>query len=132
VGHETPATAGAEVLEPAVVGAGVRERVARIRHLGLPLETEARVEERRRDPVTIEECETRAGIGRGDRRALGVATRNARGRQLLERLPHATESAEHLGRRQTGGAAIDLEEVPRVRAATDADGALAVRGIDVA
>src|SRR5439155_23169797 len=58
-GDEAPAAPRAELLDPAVVGARVGERIAWVGRLGLPLEPEARVEERARDAIVIAEPETR-------------------------------------------------------------------------
>ena len=126
------AAPGAEFLDPAVVGARVGERVAGVGRLGFPLEAEARVEERPRDAIVIEECQARGGVGRRRRRALRVAPRETRGRQLLEALPHATQSAQHLGCGEARGAAVDLEEVAPVAAPPDADRPGAIRGLQVA
>jgi len=109
----------------------VGERVARVGRLGFPLEAEARVEERTRDAIVIEECQARGGVGRRRRRALRVAPRETRGRQLLEALPHATQSAQHLGCGEARGAAVDLEEVAPVAAPPDADRPGAIRGLHV-
>src|SRR5207253_8282400 len=50
---QASAAPGAELLDPAVVGARVGERVAGVGRLRFPLEAEARVEERPRDAIVI-------------------------------------------------------------------------------
>src|SRR5207245_8019730 len=96
-GDPAPAATGGELLDPAVGGARVGERVARVGRLGFPLEAEARVEERTRDAIVIEECQARGGVGRRRRRALRVAPRETCGRQLLEALPHPPPAAQPRG-----------------------------------
>ena len=61
----------------------------------------------------------------GGGRVLGVATREAGCGQRLERLPHAAEAAEHLGRGEPRRAAVDQERVAAVGLTGDADRALA-------